>query len=263
MERDDLGTPHLRFERRKYCAWVRIDRPDARNALTAGMYYGIRRAVDIVNASRSLRALVITGSGDVFAPGGEMGGRHDDSEVDVGGLMGNDVLPFRAIRDSRAPVVAAVNGLCSGGGLTIAMLADITVASDRARFRAPELLRGVADTWYASLLPAHIGTARAREFMMTARWMEAREAHACGLIARVVDHEALEAEAQRAVDEMLRCAPEARAQFKRIVNGDYPPIDMVTMEASIRGDECAEGFRAFTERRAPSWVPEELRDGRL
>ncbi|MCI0635237.1 MAG: enoyl-CoA hydratase/isomerase family protein, partial [Actinobacteria bacterium] len=152
---------------------------------------------------------------------------------------------------------------CSGGGLMIALMADVTVASEQARFRAPELLRGVADTWYASVLPAHIGVARAREFMMTGRWMDAGEARECGLIARVVDHTTLETEAQRAVDEMLRCAPEARAQFKRIVNGGYPPVDMVTMEASIRGDECVEGFRAFTERRAPSWVPDELRDGRL
>ena len=162
MHDDDLGTPHLRIERRGWLAWCTIDRPQARNALTAAMYYGIRRAVERVNASRSLRALVITGVGDVFAPGGEMGGRHDDGGADVGALMGTDVLPFRTIRESRAPVVAAVNGLCSGGGLTIAMLADIAVASEQARFRAPELLRGVADTWYASLLPAHIGIARAR-----------------------------------------------------------------------------------------------------
>ncbi len=263
MHDDDLGTPHLRIERRGWLAWCTIDRPQARNALTAAMYYGIRRAVERVNASRSLRALVITGVGDVFAPGGEMGGRHDDGGADVGALMGTDVLPFRTIRESRAPVVAAVNGLCSGGGLTIAMLADIAVASEQARFRAPELLRGVADTWYASLLPAHIGIARARELMMTGRWMDAAEAVACGLVARVVPHDELEAAAARAAGEMLRCAPEARFQFKRIVNGLYPPVDQMTFEASIRSDECAEGFRAFVEKRAPSWVPEDLREGRL
>ena len=207
--------------------------------------------------------LVITGTGDVFAPGGEMGGRRGDSETDVGTVMGTDVLPFRTIRESRAPVVAAVNGLCSGGGLTIAMLADVAVASDRARFRAPELLRGVADTWYASLLPAHLGIARAREFMMTARWMDAQEAVACGLVARLAEHDDLEARRRRAAREMLRCAPEARFQFKRIINGLYSPVDQMTFEASIRSPECAEGFQAFIEKRPPSWVPDELRDGRL
>lgn len=263
MSDDDLGTPHLHFERRGPLAWCRIDRPEARNALTVAMYYGIRRAVEKVNESETLRALVITGTGDVFAPGGEMGGRHSDAETDIGSLMGTDVLPFRVLRESRAPIVAAVNGLCSGGGLTIAMLADIAVASDRARFRAPELLRGVADTWYASLLPAHMGIARAREFMMTARWMDAPDAVACGLVGRLAPHDDLEREATRAAHEMLKCAPDARFQFKRIVNGLYPPVDQMTFEASIRSQECVEGFTAFMEKRAPSWVPEELQEGRL
>lgn len=263
MSDDDLGTPHLHFERRGAIAWCYIDRPEARNALTAAMYYGIRRAVEKVNHSPTLRALVITGTGDVFAPGGDMGRQRGDSATDVGTLMGTDVLPFRAIRESRAPVVAAVNGLCSGGGLTIAMLADVAVASDRARFRAPELLRGVADTWYASLLPAHMGIARAREFMMTARWMDAHEAVACGLVARLAEHDALESEATRTAHEISRCGPEARFQFKRIVNGLYSPVDHMTFEASIRSPECAEGFSAFMDKRPPSWVPEELREGRL
>ena len=98
---------------------------------------------------------------------------------------------------------------------------------------------------------------------MTGRWMDAAEAVACGLVARVVPHDELEAAAARAAGEMLRCAPEARFQFKRIVNGLYPPVDQMTFEASIRSDECAEGFRAFVEKRAPSWVPEDLREGRL
>ena len=69
----DLGSRFLRWERRDAVAWVTIDRPERRNALTANMYFGIRRAVDRVNTSRSLHALVITGTGDVFAPGGELG----------------------------------------------------------------------------------------------------------------------------------------------------------------------------------------------
>ena len=77
-DQGDLGSEYLQFERRGPVAWVTINRPERRNALTSNMYFGIRRAVDVVNASRTLHALVITGTGDVFAPGGEMGGRHDD-----------------------------------------------------------------------------------------------------------------------------------------------------------------------------------------
>ena len=148
---DDLGTPHLRLERRGPLAWCIIDRPEARNALTSRMYFGIRRAVDLVNSDPDLRALVITGTGDVFCPGGDL--RRDvqnadsaSGAVNIGELIGTDILPFKAIRQSRAPVVSAINGICQGGGLTIAMLSDIAVASERATFRGPELLRGIIDT---------------------------------------------------------------------------------------------------------------------
>lgn len=258
---DDLGTPHLRFERRGAIAWCTIDRPGSRNALTSAMYFGVRRAVDLVSVDPELGALVITGSGDVFAPGGEMGGRHDDAAVPA---IGTDVLPFRALRESAVPVVSAVNGLCQGGGLMIAMLSDVAVASERATFRAPELLRGVADAWYAAVLPVHVGLARARDLMMTARRIDAHEAERIGMIARVVPHEELEAAAEAAAAEILRTAPRARAAWKRMVNARYGWVDEPTFQASIASEECAEGFRAFVERRSPYWVPPSLRgDDRL
>ena len=150
----ELGTSSLRLERDGSIAWCVIDRPAARNALTPAMYYGIKRAVRLVNADPDLAALIITGTGDVFAPGGDLGGRSEPGDEPVPDHVGNDILPFLTIRDSRAPVIAAVNGICQAGGLLIAMLADIAVASDRATFRAPELLRGITDATYAAVLPA-------------------------------------------------------------------------------------------------------------
>lgn len=261
--RDDLGTRHLRFEREGSLAWCVIDRPEARNALTAAMYFGIGRAVDKVNASNSLAALIITGTGDVFAPGGEMGGRREDDAADLSAL-GTRILPFETVRDSHKPVISAVNGLCQGGGLTIAMLSDVAVASDRATFRGPELLRGVADMYYAAILPAHVGIARAREMMLTARRLTAEEALSHGLIGRVVAHDELRDAAVRTAGEVLQTAPEARMHFKRAVNAGYGAIDQITFAASIRAPECREGFEAFLERRSPAWVPEEFRrDERL
>ena len=78
-------------------------------------------------------------------------------------LLGMDCTPFNAIMNSVKPVVSAVNGLCQGGGLMIALLSDVAVVSERATFRVPELLRGIADTNYAAALPAHIGAGRARD----------------------------------------------------------------------------------------------------
>ena len=258
-----LGSAHLRFERRDDVAWVTIDRPARRNALTSNMYFGIRRAVDLVNATPDLHALVITGTGDVFAPGGELSGVHDDGDVNMGTLLGTGVLPFDAVRDSSAPVVSAVNGLCMGGGLLIAMLSDVTIASDRAVFAAPELRRGVADAYHAAILPEQVGIAIARDMLFTGRRLSAREAEAHGLVARVVAHDELEAATTDAVTDLLKSAPRARLALKRIINARYGAVDKLTFDDSLRGDEAREGFLAFTEKRAPSWVPASMRDGRV
>ena len=191
----ELGTPCLRLEPEGSVAWCTIDRPGARNALTPAMYYGLKRAVRLVNADSELAALVITGVGDVFSPGGDLGGRSEPGES-VPDAIGADVLPFLAIRDSSAPVIAAVNGICQAGGLLIAMMADIAVASERATFRVPELLRGITDATYAAALPAHVGIAVARDLLFSARRFGAEEAQQMGLISRVVPHDELRAAAR-------------------------------------------------------------------
>src|SRR5262245_11232609 len=141
-EGDWLGNPFLRFERQGSLAVVTVDRPHKRNALTGSMYFGIRYAVEHVNDTPELAGLLITGTGDVFIPGGDMSG-DDEGGWPVPRVLSMDVTPFDSLRRSVKPVVAAVNGICQGGGLMIAMLADVAVASDRATFRAPELLRGI------------------------------------------------------------------------------------------------------------------------
>ena len=254
---DDLGAAGLRFERDGVIGWCVIDRPAARNALTPAMYYGIKRAVHLVNEDPGLAALIITGTGDVFAPGGDLGGRSEPGDDLPAGLTGEDVLPFLTIRDSRAPVVAAVNGICQAGGLLIAMMADIAVASDRATFRVPELLRGIPDATYAAVLPAHVGIAVARDLLLSARRFDAAEAQRLGVISRVVPHDQLRDAAVQAVSEILRTAPIARAQVKRMLNDRYGLIDYQTMFLALQqSPEPREGMRAFMEKRQPAWVPE-------
>jgi enoyl-CoA hydratase/carnithine racemase len=261
---DWLGTPFLHFERRGSIATVTVDRPSARNAMTAAMYFGVRYAIDRLNRDDSLAGLLLTGTGDVFIPGGDLGPDAMADDWGGPGHLGMDNTPFEAIRTSAKPVVSAVNGICQGGGLIMAMLSDVSVASDRATFRAPELYRGIADTGYAAFLPAQIGPARARDMLMTGRVVTAAEALDWGLVSRVVPHEDLVGEATEALVAAVRCAPEARAAVKRIVNERYGTIDRMTMDASLWGDECREGWEAFRDRRNPSWVPEDLRtDGRL
>ena len=255
---NELGAAGLRFEREGPVAWCIIDRPSARNALTPAMYFGIKRAVRLVNSDPDLAALIITGTGDVFAPGGDLGGRREDGDEPTPDI-GHDILPFLAIRDSRAPVVSAVNGICQAGGLLIAMLADICVASDRATFRVPELLRGIPDATYAAVLPAHVGIAVARDLLLSARRFDAAEALRIGLISRVVPHDQLRHAAMEAVREILQTPPMARTHVKRMLNERYGLIDYQTMFWALEeSEEPREGMLAFMEKRPPRWVPEGL-----
>jgi enoyl-CoA hydratase len=251
----ELGTSNLRLEREGPIAWCVIDRPGARNALTPAMYYGIKRAVSLVNRESDLAALIITGVGDVFAPGGDLGGRTEPGDEPLPDI-GHDILPFLAIRDSRAPVIAAVNGICQAGGLLIAMMADVAVASDRATFRVPELLRGIPDATYAAALPAHVGVAVARDLMLTGRRFDAAEAQRLGVVARVVSHDDLRAAALDVAKQILRTPPDARLHFKRMLNERYGTIDYPTMFWALdHSPEPREGMRAFMEKRPPNWMP--------
>jgi enoyl-CoA hydratase/carnithine racemase len=260
---DWLGTPYLRFERDGNLAVLTVDRPEARNALTPAMYFGIRYAVNHVDADPELAGMIITGVDDVFIPGGDLGGSRVD---DWGGpqFLGMDVTPFETIRHGRKPIVSAINGICQGGGLLIAIMSDVSVASDRSTFRAPELFRGIADTGYGAYLPAQIGPARAKDMLFTGRRVTAVEAGEWGLVSRVVPHEELMAQAREIFAWCVRCAPEARAEVKRVLHQWYRQYDRMAMEHSLAGEEIKEGWHAFAERRSPSWVPEEYRtEGRL
>lgn len=259
----DVGSKYLRFEREGHIAWCTIDRPGSRNALTPAMYYGVKKAVHLVNSFEEPTALIFTGVDDVFAPGGELGGKSEDANDHLEYVVPNDVTPFEEIRHSYAPIVSAVNGICQGGGLLIAMLSDVAVCSERATFRAPELLRGIADTGYAAYLPPHIGVAAARDMLLTGRKVTAKEALEMRLITRVVGHDDLRSEAVEIAESILKTAPEARMHVKRIVNDNYGHPDRMSMYWSLfRGTEAREGMTAFVEKRSPAWVPKGIDTGK-
>ena len=247
---EELGTEHLRLERRGHVVWCVIDRPERRNALSIAMYRGIGRAIVLAERDPQMRAMVLTGTGDVFIPGGEM---TSGEEI----VVPSEFLPFRIMRNTTLPLVTAVNGLCFASGLLFTMLADVSVASERAVFKAPELLRGFPDTWLSSVLPAHVGVGRARDLAFTARKIDAAEAHLMGLATRIVPHDDLEEAANKAVAELLSTAPLARGYWKRELSSRYGPIDEATLDAAPQSDEVLEGFQSFLDKRPPRWMPGE------
>ena len=138
------------------------------------------------------------------------------------------------------------------------MLSDVAVVSDRATFRAPELLRGITDATYAAVLPAHVGIAIARDLLLTGRSVDAHEAQRIGMIARVVPHDELRAAARAVAFDVLQTGPESRMHVKRMLNERYGSIDYQTMFWTLEhSDEPREGMAAFMEKRPARWVPQE------
>ncbi len=233
---------------------VRLDRPERRNACTMEMYHGIKKAAVLADKDPSVDVLLITGTGDVFCPGGEMGGKHEGGSAMDRETDRYDLLPFFQLERCGKTVLCAVNGLCQGGGLNFVLMSDLSIATERATFRAPELLRGVADCFLAARLGARVGVARAKYLLFTARTLSAQEAEAIGLLSAVVPHEEFEARVAQTIAEVRRTAPGARRAVKRDIDRHLPRIDLEMFHDSIASPEVAEGLRAFVEKRPPYWA---------
>ena len=253
MRTVDLGSKYLDASIADGALRTVINRPARRNACTIEMYHGLKRAAVLAERDPEIDALVITGVGDVFCVGGEMGGQHESGATAARETDGLDLLPFRELESLSKIVVAAVNGLCQGGGLNLVLCSDVVIASDRATFRAPELLRGVADPFLPARLPARVGTAVAKYLLFTAATIDAQEAMRIGLIGSVVPHDDLPARIDWVLEQIRRTAPAARAAVKLDMNRHLPPFDMAMFARSLRSPEVVEGFQAFVEKRPPRW----------
>jgi enoyl-CoA hydratase/carnithine racemase len=253
MGQIDLGSRHLRASAQDGVLTVTLDRLERRNACTIDMYHGIKKAAVLAEKDPSIDVLVITGTGEVFCVGGEMGERHEAGSSIDARHDDWDVVPFVQIERCPKIVVCAVNGLCQGGGLNLVLVSDVCVASENAQFRAPELLRGIADCWLSARLAAHVGMARAKYLMFAAPTISAAEAAAMGLVARVSTVSGFATAVRETIDQIRQTAPRARRAVKYDLNRGLPTIDVEMFTGSLASEEAAEGFRAFMEKRKPRW----------
>jgi enoyl-CoA hydratase/carnithine racemase len=250
----DLGSKGLHATKENGILRVVLDRPDRKNACTVEMYHGIKKAAVLAERDPEIDVVVLTGTGDYFCVGGEMGGKHEggpalDRETD-----GLDLTPFVQLERCPKIVLVAINGMCQGGGLVMTIMSDISIVSDRATFRVPELLRGVADCYLGARLASRVGMARAKWLLFTAQYFSAAEAAAMGLVSRVVPHAELEARTTEAIGWIRQTGPRARTMLKRDLNRQLPPIDMPMFAESLASDEVREGFQSFVEKRPPRWT---------
>jgi enoyl-CoA hydratase/carnithine racemase len=240
---------------------VTIDRPEKRNALTADGYHGIKRAAMIVADEPELGFLVLTGSGDVFCAGGDMNAvgnpdRQWDSFTDA-----YDATPFETLGKIPKIVVCAVNGIALGGGLVMTLYADLVIASDAARFRIPDLTRGVFEAFIAARIPQRVGTLRANHLVYGNDWIDAIEAERLGLVGKVVPHASLKSETQALLERVRKTGPAARAAMKREMGRALPTVDVAGYWSSMGTAEQIEAFTAFLEKRSPNWTTGRDRDG--
>ena len=249
----DLGSRHVVAETRGRVLFLRVERTERRNAFTQDMYRAIKRAAIWADAEPGLDAVCLTGTDAWFGAGGDMGGNAED----VAGLATEwdptDHFPFRHVERCSKLWVAAVNGLCVAGGMDLILHCDVVIASDRARFRVPELLRGIPDPHMSARLAQVVGLQRARYLFFTAEEFDAEAALAMGLVGKVVPHDELDAAIASTLAAIGATGPRARALVKRDLNRNLPVHDTQMFLSSIGTPEMVEGMRSFLEKRDPEW----------
>jgi enoyl-CoA hydratase/carnithine racemase len=250
----DLGSRHLRATKAGGVLRVVLDRPERRNACTIEMYHGIKKAAVLAERDPDVDVLVLTGDGDDFCVGGEMGGKHEGGQSLDRETDGVDLTPFVQLERCPKIVLVAINGTCQGGGLVMTLMSDLAVVSERATFRVPELLRGVADCYLGGRLASRVGMARAKWLLFTAQPFSAADAQAMGLVSRVVPHERLEEAVAETIGWVRQTGPRARTALKRDLNRQLATLDLPMFVESLGSDEMREGFQAFVEKRPPRWV---------
>jgi len=249
----DLGSRFLVAEIRGRVLHLRVNRPERRNSYTQDMYRGLKRAAIWADEQPELDAVCLTGTDTWFGAGGDMAGNAEDLEALNTEWDPTEHFPFRHIERCSKLWVAKINGLCVAGGMDLVLHCDVAIASDRARFRVPELLRGIPDPFMSARLVQAVGLARARYLFFTADEIGAHEAAVMGIVGKVVPHDELDADTERVLTAIAKTGPLARAAVKRDLNRRLPVHDTDLMRKSIGTPEMVEGMRAFVEKREVNW----------
>jgi enoyl-CoA hydratase len=249
----DLGSPSLVAHVDERILHVRINRVERRNAMTQDMYRGVKRAAIRADGDSAIDAVCLTGTDDVFASGGDMAGGAAHDATLAAEHDPSDHFPFRHLERCRKPVMAAINGICHAGGLNLALYSDFSIASDRAVFRAPELLRGVPDPYMAARLADYVGVGNARYLLFSAAVIDAYEAQRMGLVGRVVPHDEFAAAVADTLTQLKRLAPNTTSMVKEDITRGLRPPDVRMFQRTMMGPEMREGLRAFVEKREPVW----------
>lgn len=245
-------------------AKITLNRPERLNALTRDLLIAAKNSILTAIEDKNVRAILVTGSGRGFCAGQDLSERDPrklQAPLDLESIQKELFHPVvTALQDTSKPVVSAVNGVAAGGGLGIALAADIVIAAENAKFAFSFAKVGLSvDAGLGRALALRIGMARASALLMLGEDISAMEAEKIGLIWRAVPAASLEDETMALVEKLSRTPPASIAGIKASLAASNLPLqDYLKIEAKQQGiagvhPDYAEGVLAFLERRAPTF----------
>ena len=255
-----MGYQDILYEVRDGVATITINRPEVYNAFRAQTCEELLDAFNRAGWDRSIAVIVFTGAGEkAFCTGGDQ--KVHDGKYDGRGMVGLPIEEVHGvIRDVPKPVIARVRGFAIGGGNVLAVICDLTIASENAVFGQVGPKVGSVDPGFGTAYLARVvGEKKARELWYLCRRYTAKEALEMGLVNRVVPEEELDAEVERWCGEIRERSPTALAIAKRSINADSESIRGIAglgfqaLSLFYKSDEAREGVAAFKEKRKPDF----------
>lgn len=258
-------TAHIEDHRKAYIQTIRLNRADKKNALTPQMYLAIAEALHSAQTDKKVRVTVLTGSGDSFTAGNDIGDFVITSNAPKGEKsLTQGPAPFpaflSALMAAQKPVIAAVNGMAIGVGVTMLMHCDLVYAADTARFGMPFVnLGAVPEAGSSVLIPNMIGRMRAMELFLLGEQFTAQKAQQLGFVNTIFPANLLMAEVMSIAQRLAEKAPSAVRETKRLVREHGALLEKAireegrTFDAQLRTPESKEAIKAFSERRPPDF----------
>ncbi len=247
-------------ERHDTVCLVRLNRPQALNALNAELIDELNAALDAYEADDELGCLVLTGSEKAFAAGADV--KEMQSRTYMDAYLDDFISKWERITRTRKPVIAAVAGFALGGGCELAMMCDFILAADNARFGQPEIRIGtIPGAGGSQRLTRFVGKSKAMELCLTGRMMDAAEAERCGLVSRVLPLADLVPEALKAAATIAGFSRPSVMMAKEAVNRAYETtlaegvrFERRLFHSTFATQDQKEGMAAFIEKRSPNFT---------
>ena len=248
----------LLYEQRGAVAVITMNRPDKLNACNTHMYRELTGLLSTIDDDRDIRAIVITGSGDrAFSAGADLDELDFDNLRESSDYIKIDATAFRAMENVRQPVIAAVNGAAIGYGCKVAIISDITVASEKARFSLPGATFGAVHMIMLGRAREVMGRKRLAEMLMTGKMIDAATAEEYGIVNHVVPQDDVLGEALKIADQIAACPAITIEVIRRMMHrgndDDYRWEDLLSPGLLLMED-LKEGQKAFVEGRKPKFT---------